>query len=133
MNVGSEGLNDLPAAPLEAVRRFKLIRRLAGGQHEQHLPEVVTTVQPRESPRGSGTYEAVERRQSDIFLVVSGPGAAGEVPASQTDQPGEVSGPKSVDRLGVVAGLEPFQPHGDAAELGHGAWPSRQGAASVRP
>src|SRR5262249_45156002 len=67
------------AAALQRLLAAALLERLAGGEHDQHLPQGVAGVQPREA-RG-GAAEAVGPRQGPV------PPLRGPAPAGRRETP----------------------------------------------
>ena len=79
------------------------VDRLAHGDDEQELPEVVAVVQAGE-PAGLGAaVEAVEGAQRHVLLVGRPPRRGPEPGAGQPDQPVEVASPQLVGGVAVAA------------------------------
>jgi hypothetical protein len=70
------------------------VDRLAHGQDEQELPQVVAILEPGEQAALGPVVEAVEGAQHDILLVGHGPGSIPQPDAGQRDQPLEVGVPR---------------------------------------
>jgi len=77
----------LPAAALQPALRLDHVGRLARRDHQQHLPEVVAVVEPREPARLGRPHEAVEGAEGDVLLVGRAARPAAEVAAGQPDEP----------------------------------------------
>ena len=83
---------------------------LAGGDDEQHLPQVVAVVQPREPARPRPRGRSCRTRDSATSSSSAAARGSGSQPgAGERDEPGEVPVPQ---RLGGrrVAGLQLFEP-----------------------
>ena len=65
---------------------FPLIDRLAGGQHDQNLPQVVSIIEPWEPACLYTAAKAVERVHNDVFLVGHPPRCAAKLLHGQTHQ-----------------------------------------------
>ena len=112
-------LGDHPAAaaflPLFVLAQ---VQRLAGGQHQQELPQVVAVVQAGEAALFGRPAEAVEGAQGHVLLVGRLPRRCRELGAGQADEAGEVALPQRLGRC-RVARLEQVQPVGNRPKRRH--------------
>src|SRR5437762_3036300 len=89
-------------SPLLAAAMCEQVHDLLAGEHEQHLPQVIAVLQPREPPRRRAGLEAVEGTQRNIFLVGSPAGVASKAGPRKTDQSGEIPLPNWLQRFGIA-------------------------------
>src|SRR5206468_8828108 len=97
------------AAPLLPSLVLRQVKRLAGGDPDEELPQVQAVVQLGEAVPLGPPAEAVEGAEGDVFLVGGAAGRGAELLAGQTDQAAEVALPQLLGRV-RVAGLEPVDP-----------------------
>jgi hypothetical protein len=89
-----------------------LVGRLAGGQQDQQLPQVVAVGQAREAVLVHAAAKAVEGAEGHVLLVGGGPGPAQQFLAGQSDEPAEVAFPEVLRGVGL-AGPELREPDGN--------------------
>ena len=108
------------AAPLLPALVLRQVKRLAGGEEDEELPQVQSVVQSGKAVLLGPPAEAVEGAEGDVFLVGGAAGRSAELLFGQTNQATEVTLPQLLGRV-RVAGLEPVDPLGDGRVGAHGA------------
>src|SRR3954453_487876 len=107
------------------------VGRLARGDQDEQLPQVVAVLQLREAALLGGPAEAVEGVQGHVLLVGRPPRRGPEFGPRQADQPPEVALPQPLRGL-ALALLESPDPVADRSGLRHSSSP-RARASGVRP
>src|SRR5262249_46593355 len=74
-----------PASPLLPALVLRQVRRLAGGEEDEELPQVQAVVQLGKAAVLGPPAEAVEGAESDVLLVGGAAGRGAELLAGQTD------------------------------------------------
>ena len=77
-------MDDSSAAALLSPLVAAQVSRLASGEQEEDLPEIIAVVQAREAVLASGAAEAIEGRERDVLLVIGGTGHALQTGAGQS-------------------------------------------------